>query len=1427
MKFDPEDAHSSTLDAFEEFSSEFEYSYEALNREPPASVKEQAQITAWTQKDKRKVFLGRYASRNMQKLYEELTTSDNRTNMKFDDMVTLFKDRFKLTRNQTLANFNFRKMTQGPTESFDAFSIRVKREAENCSFKCASAECNVKDTLIRDQILIGTREDEVRKNALKDQWKLTDLLTKSRTIIASDRGLAAIKQEPLEDVRRARPGPYSRKNSSRNNKDHRHSGRDNIPNKGSLCERCSNPRCGMNGKCPGLTAQCFACGKKGHFRDARICPKNKGKKKKKRVKKSRRVEDPSSEEDSSDTEPASAHEDTSSYSTCEESDTENEEGSSIKQTRRVDLRRMQGFIPAVRKIEERTRRRQKVPRLDRVKSRYDVNVVIRERKVPVFCDTGADVCIMSKATAERIRAPVMKTSMKIRPFGSSPRKCFGETTCAIRHKEKVANARFYIMDKDVETLLSGPVSEKLGIITLNQQREENLTEVRHTASQEVRGKWIKEFPTVFTGMGKLKGYKVKFHIDESVPPVSQPARPVPFHLRDSYEEELKKMLEADVIERHEGPAPWVSNSVLAPKDDGGTRVVLDMKQPNKAIKQTNIPIPRPEEISSKLAGYTVYSKLDFKSAFFQLELDEQSRQLTVFHANGELMRYKRLTMGTAPASGELNKALRPIFKDIKNAFVIQDDVIVAGKNQMEHDKALRAVLTSIKDSGMTLNPDKCIISAESVPWWGMRISKKGLSPDPAKVEAIKTMRPPTSNDEVKSLFCMLQSNKDFIPALANKTKHIRTLLKKSSRFVWTDKCQKEFDQIKEEFSKDIMLSHFDPTLQTEIWVDAHVTGLSAILIQVDKGNRQVVSVASRATTPTESRYPQIDLESLAVDFGLRRYRFYVVGAPEVKVVTDHKPLCSIFKNIRKGSIRSERIKLRHQDIAYQVVYEKGEKNPADYLSRHAMPLNQIPSEQMEETNELEKTIWYLQYSPYLEAIKMESIVKETERDPVMKKLKDFLKKGHSHTQDPDLKPYTKFVDKLMITQTGIVMKEERIILPPSLIEKALKKAHQGSHPGITNMKRRIRSHFWFPRLNEEIESWVKNCKQCQMFTPASRKHNLMPHQLTQYNAWEKVSIDLFGPMPDKRHVLVAQDMVSRFPAAKILQKSDAKHVNKALGEIYADFGVPLVHRSDNGPPFNSREFEEFSRLMGIKAEKSYPYHPEANPAEGFMKPLGKCMKAAHAAGLSKEQALSQLLANYRATPHSATSLAPGDVMFRHGYGGAFPRTTVPSDQEVRDAIDFDQAERENRDNSLNINRKDEPTLQIGDKVMQKNNMRRKFDPVYGPEEHTVVDVGKGGVTIQSNKGKKYVRHYNDVRAAPEEGTSMGTQGEQQMLKEIESTSNTDRMPSSNHVVEGDVSEELERPRQKGEQDDQQQVIQRKSGRERRPNSRYFNDSYVC
>ena len=235
-----------------------------------------------------------------------------------------------------------------------------------------------------------------------------------------------------------------------------------------------------------------------------------------------------------------------------------------------------------------------------------------------------------------------------------------------------------------------------------------------------------------------------------------------------------------------------------------------MRNANKAIKSTNLPIPRPEHISSQLAGYKIFSKLDCKSAFHRLQLEQSSRDLTVFHAGDRLMRFRRLIMGCSPASGELNKALRPIFQGMKHTFVIQDDLIVAGSSERQHDKAWDKVCRVILESGMTLNPSKCMIRRKQIPWWGMIISEKGLSPDPRKVEVVKQMTPPESKEEVTSFICMIQSDgygRDFISNLTGKTRHIRSLLKKNTRFVWTAECQKEFECLREQYKENIMMHH--------------------------------------------------------------------------------------------------------------------------------------------------------------------------------------------------------------------------------------------------------------------------------------------------------------------------------------------------------------------------------------------------------------------------------------------------------------------------------------------------------------------------------------------------------------------------------------------------------------------------------------------
>ena len=112
------------------------------------------------------------------------------------------------------------------------------------------------------------------------------------------------------------------------------------------------------------------------------------------------------------------------------------------------------------------------------------------------------------------------------------------------------------------------------------------------------------------------------------------------------------MIDDGVIEKHpvNEPAPWISNSVIAPKPDGSIRMTLDCRNVNKAIISSNLPIPRPEDIKAKLSGCNVFSKMDFKSAFWQIDLDEASRHLTVFHADGELFHYKTIDNGTKTIS---------------------------------------------------------------------------------------------------------------------------------------------------------------------------------------------------------------------------------------------------------------------------------------------------------------------------------------------------------------------------------------------------------------------------------------------------------------------------------------------------------------------------------------------------------------------------------------------------------------------------------------------------------------------------------------------------------------------------------------------------------------------------------------------------------
>ena len=109
-------------------------------------------------------------------------------------------------------------------------------------------------------------------------------------------------------------------------------------------------------------------------------------------------------------------------------------------------------------------------------------------------------------------------------------------------------------------------------------------------------------------------------------------------------------------------------------------------------ESSNFPIPSQEEIKSWLSRRKVFSKLDLKSAYWQLEIEKEARSMTVFHASGKLYRYKRLVMGLKPSQGELNAALQPLFAQLADVHVIHDDIIIATENEMTHVDVVDKVL---------------------------------------------------------------------------------------------------------------------------------------------------------------------------------------------------------------------------------------------------------------------------------------------------------------------------------------------------------------------------------------------------------------------------------------------------------------------------------------------------------------------------------------------------------------------------------------------------------------------------------------------------------------------------------------------------------------------------------------------------------------
>ena len=1245
-----------------------------------------------------------YGGPDLDEIHDTLTIEepdeDHDTYVRSKEALTAY---FTPKKNTAFEIYTFRQAVQLDGEKIDTFVTRLRKLSKSCDFTEPDKE-------IANQVIFSCSSQPLRRRALRDDLALDELVKLARSLEISEIQAAKVETSNHSSVYavtdRQQQSPHRRNRSntrgrpmSRGN-NHRRARSQSKPRvKSGLCDYCGYQA--SHSRCPARGKTCSACYKIGHF--SSVC------------RSSRRQ---------------SGH-------------NHRKEAPSHQSANRIDLQDNDSDKDYVFTAHEVPYPSENILSTKTPTSTLPTRSVnIANTTIKMTIDTGASVNIIDSDTYEKLNLKLEPPTSLIYPYASkTPLPVLGVATVPMSFKNRHTSARLHIVHGKGGNLLSFQTAEDLGILSLAQNVNEESKPPVDQYTQQIYDK----YPDLFDGIGKFRNKVVTLHIDETVQPKQQPHRRIPFHIRKDVEKELKRLEDLDIIEKAEGPTPWVSPLVVVPKKSG-IRLCLDMREANKAVKRVKHLMPTIDELITDLNGSTVFSTLDLASGYHQLELDPNSRYITTFSSHVALYRYKRLIFGINAASEIFQNAVEETIRDIPGVKNISDDIVVHGKNQAEHDKRLHMALDRLRQVGARLNKNKCKLSQPSVTFYGHIFSSKGVRADPQKVEAITKSSPPTNVSELRSFLGMAQYVARFIPNFATITTPLRLLTRQDVTWQWEDSHTEAFNNLKHALSSSQTMTYFDPHKESDLLVDASPSGLGAILTQDGK----IVSYASKALTDVEQRYSQTEREMLAAVWGTEHFHLYLYGSA-FTIHTDHKPLIGIFKSQRPATARIERWRLRLTPYNFELKYRPGkdDQNPADYLSRHPASL----SPQM--TDKAEDFVNYICKNAVPKAMTFEQVVSETKNDATLQAVMTSIQTNK--WEQPMVHSFKKVRHELSIC-ADIILRGSRIVLPSSLHAQAISLAHAG-HQGIVKTKQLLREKVWFPNLDSLAEQTIKQCLPCQ----ASSSHSCPPEPLRPRQLpggpWQDISVDFLGPLPSNDMLLVAIDNYSRFPEVEIISSTAAKVVIPKLDAIFARHGIPETVYSDNGPPFNSEDFAMFAKHLGFRHRPVTPLWPQANgEAEHFMSPLMKSIRAAHIEQRSWKQEFNTFLRQYRATPHATTSVSPAEALYNRPIRTTLPSRSLPpvASRNVHKTIKTTDELRKAKakayyDSSKNA--KASP-LSVGDTVLVKQRRTNKLSTPFDPQP--LIITARKGSMVTASRGRysitRNVSFFKSFPRRPEENT---------------------------------------------------------------------------
>lgn len=772
---------------------------------------------------------------------------------------------------------------------------------------------------------------------------------------------------------------------------------------------------------------------------------------------------------------------------------------------------------------------------------------------------------------------------------------------------------------------------------------ENLKNKKVLTIDDIRAGPFSDYSDVFeeANYQDLPPHRQWDHKIDLVPEWEQKAwKPRIYPLTYDEQKELDAFLQENLkngrIRRSE--SPLASPVFFINKKDGKKRMVIDYRKLNDITVKNVYPVPLMDELIQKWKGCKYFSAVDVRSGYYNICMREGDEWKTAFITNQGLFESLVMTFGLTNAPATFQAMMDSIFisyirRGDANPFF--DDVGIGTTSDPRgilsdedfHIAVCREILQVFRENKLFLKPEKCLFLQKEIPYLGHIISGDGLRPDPVKLTGVRDWPVPVNVSKLRSFLGFLNYYRRFIPAFSHVAKPLNELLRKNSTWSWTSDHQAAFEKLKTILLDDVFLTHPSQEQPFLLETDASKHAWGAVLSQQQAdGKWRPVSCLSKGFTDIEKRYDTHDRELLAIIRALEHLRHFLMGTKHpVTVLTDHNNL-NYFRTKQFLTARQTRWMEFLSKFDLQIRYRPGKQSQIpDLLSRRAdhIPDNDTPEEKrtllppsMFSNNDVAFPNNVASPSNVVlpndivlpNDVVLPDNVALPERIAAVENL-DFHKELYiAQAQDPLLLSFNlkKESEKPPVGWSKVEdlwCYRSRIYVPSSLRQTLFRVLHHdpsAAHPGRQATLFSIRNNYYWPRITQDVEEWVRNCDVCQHVKIYPRKPHgaLKPFDSTP-RFWSVVTSDLITGLPPCKGfdaIWTATDkggkMIHIAPTTSTLDSRGLYQLY--LQNVWRLHGTQEKLVTDRGPQFASKFAREVNRNMQIETALSTAYHPQTD-----------------------------------------------------------------------------------------------------------------------------------------------------------------------------------------------------------------------------------------